>query len=58
MSLDQYNCMNKTSYDHQDELVNRKPNFVYLKCFRHSSVNGAGTSYPSGAHEFIIDFVV
>ena len=57
MSLDQYNCI-KNAYDHQDELVNRKTKFVYLKCLIHSSVSGAGTGYPSGAYEFIIDFVV
>jgi hypothetical protein len=57
MSLDQYNCI-KNAYVHQDELVNCKTKFVYLKCFRHSSVSGAGIANPSGAYEFIIDCVV
>ena len=57
MIRDRYNCI-KNTYDHQDELVNRKTKFVYLKCLIHSSVSGAGTGYPSGAYEFIIDFVV
>ena len=53
MSLDRYNCI-KNAYVHQDKLVNCKAKFVYLKCFRHSSVSGAGTAYPSGASSSIL----
>ena len=53
MILDQYNCI-KNAYDHQDELVNCKAKFVYLKCFGHSSVSGAGTAHPSGASSSIL----
>ena len=52
MIRDRYNCI-KNAYVHQDELVNCKAKFVYLKCFRHSSVSGAGTAYPSGASSSI-----